>query len=137
MSKKDESPNIVQGQSFEEMMKSLNKGPEENEDLIQSLGDTLAEKEAEVLHLPKFNEGDAVLIEGIGADGKPLVIRGKMRGLAPIITPFGPAGHDLIIEIDNAEKLPTTTGETYPFTCITAPLEACKVPEDDKENSDD
>ena len=85
------------------------------------------EEEQQIVPL---TEGRHVRISGTVTDGKsegsPVTLTGRIRGVAPVRTPFGIVGYDYIVELDNPSELPTDGGEAYPYTCITIDLKACQ-----------
>lgn len=68
-----------------------------------------------------LDEGQEVTISGTLETGEELTINGVICGVAPIMTPFGPAGFDYVIRVLNPETLPVKDGKPYPYSCITAP----------------
>ena len=94
-----------------------------------------AEKE-ELTPYPKerLHEGTRVEVQGIISeeDKNVFTVRGTVRGVAPLNTPFGPMGFDYVILLDEGEKLPMPEGhDDYEYSCITAPQGALTVLDDE------
>ena len=107
---------------MEDLLKQLAEGGDPGELDAMVIGGDESEGEQEE-ELPPLAENDLVEVTGnADPEGKEkLVLRGRIRGLAPIHTPFGIAGVDYIIELEDPSKLPMSGDEPYAYSCITAP----------------
>ena len=121
----------------EALLKALTGGNGSPDEPFMVLGGEDGQPVAE----PEPQEEEVLLLEdqlveitgksGPEEDSPEITVRGRIRGLAPINTPFGIIGFDYIVALDNPSELPTSDPDKpYGYSCITAPKEICKPVEE-------